>query len=248
MPNRVPVKVSWILVCLGVAVLALSLIAYTLLAVETTVPSHVTQVASGPPETLPDFSPAESTTVPTETRPAATRRPSPTATLTRQVPSPTLAESSSKPAESPPTRIVASSIGLDSPVAPVGWRIEDNPEGARTVWEVANDAAGWHINSAYPGTGGNIVISGHNNTAGEVFRNLIDLEEGDVVHLYVDETLYVYEVVGTVLLEEKGKTMEERRENAKWIAPTDYERLTLVSCWPYTTYTHRLIVIAAPAT
>jgi len=42
--------------------------------------------------------------------------------------------------------------------------------------------------------------------------------------------------------------MEERRENAKWIAPTDYERLTLVSCWPYTTYTHRLIVIAAPAT
>jgi len=246
LPNRVSVKISWILVCLGIAVLALSLMAYARLAAQFTVPSHVTQVAPEPPETLPDFSPGESSIVPTDALPTATRPPSPTAFRSEKIPRPTVTEYSSKPAESPPTRIVASSIGLDSPIVPVGWRVEDTPEGGRTVWEVANDAAGWHINSAYPGTGDNVVISGHNNVAGEVFRNLIDLKEGDIVQLYANERLYAYEVVGSILLEEKGRTLEERRENAEWIAPTDFERLTLVSCWPYTTYTHRLIVIATP--
>ena len=114
------------------------------------------------------------------------------------------------------------------------------------MWEVASNAAGWHVNSEYPGNGGNVVLSGHNNIEGEVFRDLIDLEEGDTVRLFVDDAVYRYEVAAKMLLEEEGMPIEVRRRNAEWIAPTDYERLTLVSCWPYSTYTHRLIVVAAP--
>jgi sortase A len=40
--------------------------------------------------------------------------------------------------------------------------------------------------------------------------------------------------------------MEVRIANAKWIQPTSDERLTLVTCWPYTNNTHRLIIVARP--
>jgi sortase A len=36
-------------------------------------------------------------------------------------------------------------------------------------------------------------------------------------------------------------------ENARWIEPTEDERLTLVSCWPYETNAYRLVVVARPA-
>jgi sortase A len=39
---------------------------------------------------------------------------------------------------------------------------------------------------------------------------------------------------------------EKRLENARWIGPFPDERLTLVTCWPYTNNTHRVIVIAKP--
>ena len=48
------------------------------------------------------------------------------------------------------------------------------------------------------------------------------------------------------LLEEKGMPEEVRRSNAQWIAPTDDERVTLVTCWPYTSNTHRLVIVAKP--
>ena len=35
-------------------------------------------------------------------------------------------------------------------------------------------------------------------------------------------------------------------ENAAWIMPSEDERLTLVTCWPYTSNTHRLIIVARP--
>jgi sortase A len=146
------------------------------------------------------------------------------------------------PASAPPDRIVIPAIELDAPVVPVGWKETD--EGV--IWDVANYAAGWHKTSAYPGHVGNTVLSGHHNIKGEVFRYLIDLEPGDEVFLYVGEMVYHYVVTEKHLLEEKGMSEEVRRSNAQWIAPTDDERLTLVTCWPYTSNTHRLIIVAKP--
>jgi sortase A len=148
---------------------------------------------------------------------------------------------------SPITRIVAESIGLDAQVVGVGW-IQEIRSGVPTnIWTVADYAAGWHKNTALPGQGGNIVLSGHHNIKGEVFRYTIDLNVGDTVTLYMGDQPYYYTVVDKFIVKDKDEPDAVRRENAKWIGPFNEERLTLVTCWPYTNNTHRAIVIAKPA-
>jgi sortase A len=152
------------------------------------------------------------------------------------------------PAESSPiTRIVAESIGLDTQVIAVGWESIIREDGTPVnVWTVADYAAGWHKNSALPGQGGNIVLSGHHNIKGEVFRYTIELNAGDIVTLYEGDQIFKYVVVDKFIVKDKGEPEAIRRENAKWIGPFNEERLTLVTCWPYTNNTHRAIVIAKP--
>jgi len=74
----------------------------------------------------------------------------------------------------------------------------------------------------------------------------VDLKPGDEITLYVEDKPYTYYVAQTMILPEKGQPLETRRENARWIMPTVDERVTLVTCWPYTNNTHRVIVVAAP--
>lgn len=240
-----------IVIWLGLWFVIVGLIAYSRVALEAIPPTDVSLGPAGPPETFPEFVPAEATPLPRDEHETATPPLSFTPPAEEEAALSTIrarrAARTWPPATSPPTRIVAPSIGVDSPVVPVGWQAEDSPEGPGTVWKVASDAVGWHKDSAYPGNRGNVVLSGHNNIAGEVFRYLIDAEKGDGIDLYVGHTVYSYAVAGKMLLEEKGMPIEVRRQNAQWIAPTDHERLTLVSCWPYSTYTHRVIVIAVPA-
>jgi sortase A len=114
------------------------------------------------------------------------------------------------------------------------------------VWEVADDIVGWHETPSSPGLVGNTVLNGHHNIRGEVFRYLVDLEPGDQVHVYARDRLYVYAVTEKHILKEKGEPLAVRRENARWIEPTDDERLTMITCWPYTNNTHRLVVVARP--
>ena len=167
----------------------------------------------------------------------------------QDVPSgPSSSASSSVPAAvSPPTRIVAPTIDLDADVVPVGWKQVLDGGKLVSVWEVAEYAAGWHENTALPGAGGNVVLSGHHNVKGEVFRYIIDLNPGDTVTLYADEQPYTYTVESRFVVRDKGMSEEKRRENARWIGAFPDERLTLVTCWPYTNNTHRVIVIAKPA-
>lgn len=183
------------------------------------------------------------TALPTET-PAPTGAPPPTSAP----PPPAPADSApAQPASSPPTRIEAPSIGLDIPVTEMGWQAVNVGGVAATGWLVPEYAAGFHKGTAYPGHPGNTVVSGHNNVGGEVFRYLSDLNIGDEVRLYVATTPYRYRVAQKEIVVEDGASLEQRRQNARWIAPTDDERLTLVTCYPYPRSTHRLIVIARPA-
>jgi sortase A len=163
------------------------------------------------------------------------------------VPTPTPTSAPVPPAADPPTRIVAPAIKLDAEVVPVGWKTVIQDGKAVSVWEVAEYAAGWHKNSSLPGGGGNIVLSGHHNIKGEVFRYLVDLNPGDTLTLYADNRPYTYTVEARFVVPDKGVSEEQRRENARWIGPFPDERLTLVTCWPYTNNTHRVIVIAKPA-
>jgi len=102
--------------------------------------------------------------------------------------------------------------------------------------------------SRYPSNGGNVVLSGHNNIGGEVFRYLMALELGDEIDLYVDHTVYPGAVVREVLRDKKGMPIEVRRQDVQWIAPANYERLMLVTRGTYSTYTHRSTVIALKGT
>lgn len=164
--------------------------------------------------------------------------PSPTETATPAGP---------PPATEPPSRLVIPAIDLDTDVVPMGWQVKQTADGENySDWVLPKDEAGWHKNSALPGRVGNTVLSGHNNIYGEVFRYLKDIEPGDTVRLYVDDTAYRYVVAEKYIVKEKGVPYEQRLENAQFMAQTDDERLTLITCWPYETNTHRLILIARP--
>jgi sortase A len=189
------------------------------------------------------------TPLPRSPIPAPTSLPAaPTDVPTASVPAPTSPAPSTRPppATAPPDRIVAQAIGLDAPVVPVGWKTMEENGQTVTEWEVADYAGGWHKTSAYPGNVGNTVISGHHNIRGEVFRYVVNLEPGHIVDIYVGQTVYRYMVTEKYILKEKGMPPEVRQENARWIGPTDDERLTLVTCWPYTNNTHRVVVVAKP--
>lgn len=143
----------------------------------------------------------------------------------------------------PPDWIVIPAIQLNAPVEVVGWHLE---QGA-SVWDVpARRAAGWLKTSALAGQKGNTVLDGHHNIEGEVFRRLVDLKPGDVVELSARGNLYRYSVTEKHILLDRDQPMQVRIANAKWIEPTSDERLTLVTCWPYTNNTHRLIIVARP--
>jgi sortase A len=150
------------------------------------------------------------------------------------------------PAQSIPSRIVAPAINLDSPVVEVGWSQHEINGQLVSAWNVANYAAGWHKNSALPGHVGNVVLSGHHNILGEVFRYIVDLEPGDLITLYADERPYVYKVEDKFIVKDKGEPEEVRRANARWIGPFTDQRLTMITCWPYNNNTHRVVVIAKP--
>jgi sortase A len=199
-----------------------------------------TQAAEGPtPALLPEW---------TVTAPAP--EPTPTSPPTPLPPTPTPSPTATRPpqAEKPPSRIVAPSIGLDASVVPMGWEMIDRDGAMTTEWIVPRDAAGWHLNSALPGHGENVVLSGHHNIEGKVFRYVVDLSLGDEVTLYVDDVPYVYTVTDKYILKEAGMPLRVRQKNAQWIMPAGEERLTLVTCWPYEWpgNSHRVIVVARP--
>jgi sortase A len=146
-----------------------------------------------------------------------------------------------------PQRLVIPALGIDVDVSQVSL-IPQEKNGQRFFqWQVpAGYKAGWHENSAPLGQPGNTVLNGHNNIHGELFRYLIDLPIGEKIILYDSDSAYTYEVTQQELLPENGQPISVRLLNARWIEPTQDERLTIVSCWPYATNSHRLVVVAKP--
>jgi sortase A len=147
-----------------------------------------------------------------------------------------------------PQRLVVPAIQLDTVVQPMGWSLKPDSDGTLVSrWDIVDYAAGWHINSALPGTKGNAVFSGHNNIGGAVFQNLAKLKPGDAIEVWVDDKQsLVYRVEEVTIVQETFASAEQRVHNAAMIAPTADERLTLVSCWPPDSNTHRVFVVARP--
>ncbi len=151
------------------------------------------------------------------------------------------------PALSAPTRLVIPALQIDTEIQPVSLLTIDDGMKQYKEWQVPEMyAAGWHDDSALLGQPGNTVLNGHNNIHGAVFRDLAYLEPGLEIILYDDDRSYTYEVVQQEFLEETGQSLQTRVNNARWILPTSDERVTIVTCWPNTSNTHRIVVIAMP--
>ena len=146
-----------------------------------------------------------------------------------------------------PVRIVIPSIGLSAPVVNATYKKILLQGDVFDQWVAPNSfAAGWHSTSALLGETGNTVLSGHHNDFGEVFGKLIDINVGDAIVVMSDDKVYNFTVTNKMVLQELDVPISQRIDNARWIGHSDDVRLTLVTCWPKDTNTHRLVVVAKP--
>jgi LPXTG-site transpeptidase (sortase) family protein len=146
-----------------------------------------------------------------------------------------------------PERLVIPQINLDAPVVPaIPAFVQVDGQDYR-IWDVpAGFQAGWHSDSARLGEPGNLVLNGHHNVHGQVFARLVELELGAEIYVAGGGQAVRYRVTNRLLLPEKDQPLEERLANAHWMLPSQDNRLTLITCWPYETNTHRLIILAEP--
>lgn len=143
-----------------------------------------------------------------------------------------------------PTAIQIPAIGVESEVGRASLREVTVFGKSYKQWVAPNFMVGWHYNSAILGEQGNTVLNGHHNVNGEVFRDLSLLNRGDQIIVSAKGGDFYYQVATVLILPERFEATEVRLQNARWIQPSEDERLTLISCWPYESNTHRVVVVA----
>ena len=141
-----------------------------------------------------------------------------------------------------------------SPYAPSTPRFqlsEGDPVGRVEIPTLAVEAAVEHGNStdvlrravghlpgtALPGEGGNVVLAGHRDS---FFRGLRNAARGQEITLTTPQGDFVYRIDGLRIVGPR---------DVEVIAPTDDERLTLITCYPFDYVgpaPRRLIVTAVP--
>lgn len=119
------------------------------------------------------------------------------------------------------TRIQIPAINVDAPIV--------QGDG----WEQLKKGVAQRPGTADPGRNGNMVLSGHNDVFGEVFRYLDRLKPGDEITVYTQQRSYTYVVTGWELVEPTRVDVMD---------PTSNATITLISCYPYLIDTQRIIV------
>ncbi len=102
-------------------------------------------------------------------------------------------------------------------------------------WEALKTGVGLNAASGIPGKAGNVILSGHNDIFGQVFRDLDKLQPGDEIMLLTEKNAYTYIVAGTQVVQ--PSQVEVMRQ-------TEDSTLTLISCYPYLVDTQRIVVSA----
>jgi hypothetical protein len=159
-----------------------------------------------------------------EPEPTPTPEPEPTPTPEPE-PTPT-----PEPEPMPAVRIIIPKIGVNEKIVEIGLRKIGSGENTRYVWDTAKYAVGHRNNSAHPGQPGNIVLSGHNNTHGEVFRHLDRLEPGDEIYLYTLDEEFVYVVEKKDLVLAVGTTPRQSPDPYLLLALRDLYTPSLHRC------------------
>ena len=120
-------------------------------------------------------------------------------------------------------RIQIPAIGVDAPVVQ-----GDN-------WESLKQGVGQHIGSANPGQQGNLVLAGHNDIFGEIFRYLDQLEPGDEFTIFSNVRAYNYVITDWEIVEPTAVHVMDATEDPS---------ATLISCYPYLVNSERIVVKA----
>jgi sortase A len=111
----------------------------------------------------------------------------------------------------------------------------DHPIVQGDSWEQLKKGVGQFTGSAPPGASDNLVLSAHNDIYGEIFRDLDKLRPGDEIVVSTARRSYTYVVNDAQIV----------APTDVWVlAPTDYGRVTLISCYPYRINTKRIVVFA----
>jgi sortase A len=120
-------------------------------------------------------------------------------------------------------RIQIPAINIDAPVV--------QGDG----WEQLKKGVAQHAGTPDPGENGNLILSGHNDVFGEVFRFLERLMPGDIVIVFTAQRQYTYVITGTQIVQPT---------QVEVMNPTPNPTLTLISCHPYLVDDHRIVVSA----
>lgn len=135
-------------------------------------------------------------------------------------------------------------IALEAPV--IALAPDDRTvEGANVLrLPVPNSfSVAWDLTSAQPGFAGNTIMTGHSNFYGGVFGNLDSLTAGAEIAVWSEYGVFSYYVSGVHYIEENGQPLDVRLQNAQWLNDTVDDRITLITCWPTSTSSHRLVVV-----
>lgn len=112
---------------------------------------------------------------------------------------------------------------------------QDVPVVEGDGWEQLKKGVGHYIRSANPGEAGNVVLSAHNDIHGEIFRDLDQLDEGDLVILFSERQSYTYVVTDVLIVEPT---------QVEFLESTNESTTTLISCYPYLVDNKRIVVRA----
>lgn len=136
-------------------------------------------------------------------------------------------------------------LNVEAPVIALAPRLVE--EQGAMVWRlpVPNSySVAWDETSAEPGFVGNVILTGHNNLYGAVFGDLDKLTYGDEIAIWSEYGVFSYYVSDIQYLEYKDQPLEVRTSYTQWLSQTFDQRLTLISCWPRQTATHRIVIVA----
>ena len=129
-----------------------------------------------------------------------------------------------------PTTGPEAAISIQIPAIKVDSRIFPGDN-----WEQLRKGVGQHLGTPDPGEPGNLVLAGHNDIYGEVFKDLDRLKPGDTIHIFTITHQYVYVVTATQIVEPT---------QVEVMAPANNSILTLISCYPYLVDNKRIVVKA----
>lgn len=103
-----------------------------------------------------------------------------------------------------------------------------------TDWEALKLGIGQFVNGVNPGDGqGNLVLSGHNDVYGEIFRDLDQIKTGDEMFVRTATQVFTYRVTGMDIVKPDDVSILNSRGGAT---------ITLISCYPYKVNDKRIII------